>query len=117
MRAGKLRYKVTFQRPVHSSGEATDNPEVWFSMKPVNADIRLVSGKEIKAGQGLVMQTDAAVEFRYTEELAAMDNQWRASSDQFSEDCRVITATNPDYQKRMIRVICRSQTLFDETVL
>ena len=113
MQAGKLRHLVTFSRPMDDSGEATDNPGRWKSVKTVNADIRPVSIREIEAAQGLLMQTDIAVECRWLAELAAMDNRWLAESTVLAEPCRVITAHNPDFRHRVWRVVCRAQSLCD----
>lgn len=113
MRAGKLRHRVSFRQPIEDTGDGTDNPDTWIIVKTVDADVRPVSIKEINAAQGLVMQTDVAVECRYLPELSGMDNQWMVTITHFPELCRVVTATNPDYQKRMIRAICRFQSLYE----
>ena len=113
MRAGKLRHRVTFSRPLDDSSEATDNPGRWEKVRTVNADIRPVSIREIEAAQGLLMQTDMAVECRWLSELTRMDNRWLAKSVSLPEPCRVITAHNPDFRRRMWRVICRAQSLCD----
>ena len=114
MRAGKLRHRVTFSRPVDDSGEATDNPGRWQKVLATDADIRPVSIKEIEAAQGLLMQTDSVVECRWRVELTPMNNLWLTESPALPEPCRVITAHNPDYRHRMCRVICRAQSLIDD---
>ncbi len=60
------------------------------------------------------MQTDRVVEVRWREELAAMDNHWRAQSATFQREARVISANNPDCRHRALRVVCRDQNQ-DET--
>lgn len=114
MQAGKLRHKVTFSQPLDDSNDMTDNPGQWQPVLSVDADIRPVSIREIEAAQGLLMQTDCVIECRWREELIGMNNQWRVESDLLSEPCRVLTALNPDYRRRLWRVTCRAQSLFDD---
>ena len=114
MRAGKLRYSVTFMAP-DKSADGTDNPGRWRNIITVDADIRPVSVQEIEAAQGRLMQTDLAVECRWCPPLSGMDNQWRVASATLPDECRVITANNPDLRHRLWRVICRSQSLTDES--
>jgi len=113
MRAGKLRHQVTFLKPADVPNDATDYPGQWLAVATVDADIRPLSVKEIEAGQGLLMQTDRAVEVRWREDLALMDNHWRAQSPTFTREARIITADNPDCRKRALRVVCREQNQED----
>ena len=114
MQAGKLRHRVTFSQPLDDSSDVTDNPGQWQPVLTVDADIRPVSVREIEAAQGLLMQTDSVIECRWRTVLTSMNNQWLAESALFSEPCRVLTAMNPDYNRRVWRVTCRALSLFDD---
>lgn len=69
MPAGKLRHRVTFQRP-DGEGEregerVTDQCLSWQDVATRSAQVRPVSVKEIYAAGGFLGQTDLVVTVRY----------------------------------------------------
>ena len=106
MPAGKLRHRVTFQRP-DGEGEregerVTDQCLSWQDVATRSAQVRPVSVKEIYAAGGFLGQTDLVVTVRYDPVLDDLDNTWRIYFQ--NRHLYVVGMINPDMRDRWLNI-------------
>lgn len=102
MRAGKLRYPVSIEKPIDTRTPSGGFIRTWEQVSREWVDIESVSGSEFMAAQAPQAQTIYKIHLRYREDLVS---SWRIRE---GTKLYEITAILPDSRRRRMELMCKT---------
>lgn len=67
MRSGKLRHRITIQRPIETQGSTGEMSVIWSDFADVAASIEPLRGREFWAAKEIQAQVSTRIRIRYCE--------------------------------------------------
>lgn len=67
MRSGKLRHRITIQRPIETQGPTGEMAVVWSDFADVAASVEPLRGREFWAAKEMQAQVSTRIRIRYLE--------------------------------------------------
>ncbi len=106
MRAGRLRHRVTIQRPESYRDPVGQVINQWVDVATVRAEVNMISGKERMASGQLFSEASVRIWLRYRPDVTAKNrivcSQLGTSSDTF-----YIVAAIPNAKRTRLELLCQ----------
>lgn len=105
MRLGKLRQRVTLQKPVKAIGDYGADDITWTDVATIWANVMPLRGNEYYAS----MREETGVDFRiYIHYRTDVSHGWRLTYE--GDEFDIVAAIDPDERHKYLELMCKERT-------